>query len=355
MTNNIKQWLEIDPLDTLFFRGSEPMMAGENHEVRTVFPPMPSTIVGALRAAILAQRGGLIEFLGHEGDDPALAALPLLGNAAKSGFAVAGPLIEAEISDDAQEIFLPAPAHWFGEENKTKDAMSVCVAKAGLSEAETLGLAGSSPFPLLFESPQTTAMKNLHGFWANPAAFAAVNHVDCPIPLVDDLRKVQAGNSVLLRPDALFGREPRTGIALDLAPRRVKKGHLYSTTHVRLMAGARLLVGLSSGLAPSHLDSEGLLQLGGEQRLSRYRLRQEKVALPIPATDWAMALAPVEFGALRQAGLLDRPRASGPLLRMAGWDMKTRFHKPTMAFLPMGTVIKTGDAAAALPFGFIAI
>jgi CRISPR-associated protein Cmr3 len=356
MGNDIKQWIEIDPLDTLFFRGSEPMVAGQNHEVRSVFPPMPSTILGALRTAILAQRGvSLAAFLQHEESSPVVQSLPLLGSAEKSGFTVAGPLIEAEIAGGARETFLPSPAHWFGEANKTKDIMSVCMAKAGLDEAATIGLASGSPFPLLVEAPQSTAMKNLYGFWANAAAFTAVAKGDCQLDIVDDIRMLRAGKPALLQPDALFGREQRTGIALDLASRQVRKGHLYTSTHVRLVSGARLLVALSAELAPSHIDTEGLLQLGGEQRLARYRLRQGKVSLPVTATGWAMTLAPMEFGALRQAGLLDRPRASGPLLRMAGWDMKTNFHKPTMAYLPMGTVIKPGEVALSLPFGLIAI
>ena len=356
MATDIRQWIEINPLDTLFFRGSEPMVAGQSHEVQTVFPPMPSTIMGALRTAILAQRGvDLATFLRHKGDGPAVANLPLLGTVESPGFSVAGPLIEAEIVGDKTETFLPVPAHWFGETGEGGDEIRVCAAKICLKEAATLGLAGGSPSPLLIESPPTTVLKNLHGFWANNEAFAAVAKGVCLLAVVDDLKKLGAGKPFLLRPAALFDREPRTGIALDFGARRVRKGHLYASTHVRLSLGVRLIVGLSVELIPSHLDTDGLLQLGGEQRLVRYFLRQEKVSLPTSATGWAMALSPVEFDTLRQVGLLDRPRASGPLLRLAGWDMKTSFHKPTMAYLPMGSVVERGKAGDRLPFGFIDI
>ena len=50
-------WIEIDPLDTLFFGGTESMVAGENHEADTMFPPMPATLTGAVRSAILGQKG----------------------------------------------------------------------------------------------------------------------------------------------------------------------------------------------------------------------------------------------------------------------------------------------------------
>jgi hypothetical protein len=35
--------------------------------------------------------------------------------------------------------------------------------------------------------------------------------------------------------------------------------------------------------------------------------------------------------------------------------MKKQFHKPTVAYLPIGTVIEPGDVSDSLPFGFIAI
>jgi CRISPR-associated protein Cmr3 len=229
------------------------------------------------------------------------------------------------------------------------------VAKPCLPEADEIGLLSGSSLPLLVESPASSALKNLYGFWANAVAFAAVNQGVSSLTLFDDFKRVQAGKPILLRPEALFGQEQRTGIALDSTPRRVRKGHLYSSTHVRIVAGVRLLVGLSADVVPSYLDPEGILQLGGEQRLVHYKHRQKLVPLPAPMTGWAMALSPIEFGSLRMIGLLDRPRASGTLLRMAGWDMKNQFHKPTLAFLPMGTVIEIGDISSGLPFGFIAI
>jgi CRISPR-associated protein Cmr3 len=352
MANEIRQWIEIDPLDTLFFRGSDPMVAGESHEVRTVFPPMPSTIMGALRTAILAQRGvDLNAFLRHGGGSD----LPHLGSAGKPGFAVVGPLIEATLGDGKGETFFPTPAHWFGEKDESKDTIGVCVAKHGLSEASDLGLTGGGPAPLLVEAPRTTSMKSLHGYWANAVTFDRVAKGKRLLPIIDTLGEACAGASALLRPDTLFGQEQRTGLALDIGARRAVKGHLYTATHVRLADGVRLLIGLSDDLVPTHIDAEGVMQLGGEQRLVRYRLRQKKVTLPASTTGWAMALAPATFASLRQAGLGDTPRASGALLRMAGWDMKINFHKPSMAYLPMGSVIKIEDASTAIPFGFIAI
>lgn len=46
---------EIIPLDTLFFRGSTPMEAGQNVAV-SMFPPPVSVIEGSFRTAFLLQK-----------------------------------------------------------------------------------------------------------------------------------------------------------------------------------------------------------------------------------------------------------------------------------------------------------
>ena len=50
-------WYKFNPVDTLFFRGAEPMIMGENHTVSHVFPPPAHTLSGALRTAVLIQNG----------------------------------------------------------------------------------------------------------------------------------------------------------------------------------------------------------------------------------------------------------------------------------------------------------
>ncbi|HEC25711.1 MAG TPA: hypothetical protein ENI54_06865, partial [bacterium] len=61
--------VEIDALDTLFFRDGKPFTMAENRWADTVFPPFPSVIYGALRSAYFANH---IEELGKAktDDDP---------------------------------------------------------------------------------------------------------------------------------------------------------------------------------------------------------------------------------------------------------------------------------------------
>lgn len=351
----IRQWIEIDPLDTLFFKSSEPMVAGQNHEVKTVFPPMPTTLMGAIRTAILLQRDVLSEFL-QTGAPP--EAHPILGAPESPGFEVTGPLFAWGEKKTDHEFFFPAPALWFGNVKKAEDGEAVVI-RAGRTvekESQKLGLKGSVATPVWRNDGNEADVKPLTGFWANPAAFSAVADGKSEIILKTELTHLKPRTPYILPLSAFHQTEERVGIALDAEAgnRRVRPGHLYSTTHVRLTPGVRLWVGISETAAPDHLDPVGTFPLGGEQRLVRYQARTDEVSPPAEAkTPWAMSLAPIPCSRLEVWGWAEWPRVSGPLIRMGGWDMKKGFHKPMTAFYPAGTTIRVGDAE--LPFGFIRI
>lgn len=139
---------------------------------------------------------------------------------------------------------------------------------------------------------------------------------------------------------------------MEIGSRKAEKGHIYSSTHVRLPSSVSMIVGLSAKLVDSHLDGSGVLSLGGEQRQALYHVIEDAPAIPNSKSSVIMSLAPFPFDDLQTYGWLDHPRASGPILSMGGWDMKDSFHKPCCAYLPAGTVIfdlKQADT----PFGFI--
>ncbi|MEW6750604.1 MAG: type III-B CRISPR module-associated Cmr3 family protein [Candidatus Latescibacterota bacterium] len=355
MTAIIEQWLRIEPLDTLFFKGAEPMIAGVNHEVGTIFPPMPQTLVGAIRGAILGQRridpqafmaGTAAEARQH----------PLLGTPEAAGFRVLGPLFEVEQPAGGSVLLCPAPAHWLADLDATRpgEPLRIQTARPMAAAVAALGLASSTSEPLLVPEPASDRLRSLAGWWANPAAFAAVGADGADVPFLGRVDDLTAGPAILPLA-ALAVRETRVGIALTPGLRRVRQGHLYGTTHVRLCKGVRLVAGLSARLAPVTLDRHGILQLGGEQRVASYQcLDQDAFRLPAGAGGWAVALMPVPWRELASSALAGLPRASGPLLRMGGWDMKERFHKPTTAYLPAGTAIRR-IGGEAVPFGFIGI
>ncbi len=356
--SGVKQWLWLDPLDTLFFRGAEPMIAGEDHEVRSVFPPLPETLVGALRTAVLFQRRlKPRDFTRDGGPSPEiLEKFPLLGTPDQPGFQVLGPLLWYAGENHASAWFFPAPAHCYGElEGELEHGQEVHMQTAGPldAEARALGLCGSTPEPLWVKQPMGRELKSLSGYWLNLAALETCQRgvgVLCHLKTLD--RDYDPTLPALLSPEALYVFEERVGIALEAAIRRVRRGHLYSATQVRLKPGVSLAVGLDQELAPGQLNSQGLLVLGGEGRQARYSVLEDGPSWPAGESFWVMSLSPFPFSNLEEWNWQSQPRCSGPLVRRGGWDLKKGFHKPMRAYLPAGTVIQI-DKKQTLPFGFI--
>ncbi|MGD9976196.1 MAG: type III-B CRISPR module-associated Cmr3 family protein [Desulfatirhabdiaceae bacterium] len=352
----IKQWIKIDPLDTVFFKGSEPMVAGQNHEVRSVFPPMPSTIIGAIRTAILSQRKIDIDQYVRETDRNSTieTRYPLLGTPEIPGFKLVGPLLHAITKRGKSELFYPSPAHWFADEKKMKNgnAVSVAAAKQISEHIAQLGITGSVLQPAWVMRPENGDLKSLSGYWINAPAFQAMKSGKGQLVFCDTVKNVIPENPVILKLDAFVINENRIGIALETGTRRVKEGHLYSSTQMRLNTGVQMIVGFSAELIPSHLDPVGVLQLGGELRISAYHLQSENIPDVFSTGQWAMNLS--AFPVKDLDSMAECCRVSGPLTRMGGWDMKKGFHKPMQAYMPAGSVIKM-DQITNLPFGFIRI
>ncbi len=337
-------WIAIDPIDTLFFRGAESMEAGENHEVDTMFPPMPTTIAGAIRTAIMSQQEITpASFLA----DPAKwqDKYPFLGTPDEAGFTLTGPLFL--VADNI--LLLPVPAHWYAANlpvGTIEERGAYEVQAAAVMSTPPLGLCGSVADPFWLNNPAGEDMQPLSGYWATLDAFSAMRNGKGSLVFHHKPGEIKNGEAAVLAGNALFDREERVGIALT-PERTVKEGHLYSAVHIRLRSGVQLVVGINSAHQVP-IVAEGILQLGGEQRVCRYRMQPE-IKLPKQQTGgMLLALSPLEIAKLPPE-IASSPRASGKLMRIGGWDMARNFHKPMSAWLPAGTVISVKDMAADLP------
>jgi len=322
---NNTTWIIIDPVDTLFFRGAESMVAGENHEVDTLFPPIPQTIIGAVRTAVMGQQSiaPAVYFAAPE-------KFPFLGPPDQPGFSLVGPLFLA----NGETILLPAPANWHTDLSDEL-APKLEVRSAAPLEENTLGLKGSNGSPFWVRKPQHDNLKSLGGWWTTAKTLQSMAAGQTTIPVVTDISRLSAGGAALLPPSALYDREERLGIALT-SHRTAKDGHLYTTVHIRLRSGVELAAKIVSKHEVPLADA-GVLQLGGEQRLCRYRLSQEFDFPAVQGNGLVMSLSPMRLADLPET-LASAPRASGKIFRVGGWDMKEGFHKPMRAWLPSGTV-----------------
>ena len=322
-------WISIDPVDTLFFRGAESMVAGENHEVDTMFPPMPTTIVGAIRTAILCQNKIDPGFMKNE--EAVIEGYPILGSKKEPGFDLIGPLLA--IGD---AVLLPAPAHWFAEkkpeESHEWQQEYLVQAANPLPSDLPLAMAGSTARPFWISKPVAPDMEPLSGWWVTASCFETVRK-EQKVYFTDKASDVKSDKPCVLPPTAFFAREERLGIALT-SERAAKEGHLYTTVHVRLTEGVRVVVGVNTE-HKLQLAATGILQLGGEQRICQYQVA-DAMEMPAMASDILMSLSPVAINDLPEKIRLC-PRASGKIFRVGGWDMAKEFHKPMTAWLPAGT------------------
>ena len=333
-------WIEIDPLDTLFFRGTESMVAGENHEADTMFPPMPATLTGAIRTALLGQKKlAPTDYL--KNPEKWSDQYPLLGLPEKPGFTVIGPLFRI-----GKTTIYPVPAHWMAEmDDNAVDGDSVRLQAGQPVTNQGLGLVGSVSNPFWISKPVSSEMKSLTGYWVTAHAFKEMASGSGTLTLRKKYADLKEKEATLIAIHDLFQREERVGIALT-RQRTAKEGHLYASVHVRIQPEVRLLVGLQSSHAFS-LDRKGILQLGGEQRMCAYMLANAP-KLPVKSNGKLLfALSPIP--AELPETVRNQPRSSGNLLRIGGWDMKKKFHKPLCAWLPAGTVILNNETGAAVP------
>lgn len=307
-------WYQLTPIDTLFFRGAEPLEAGQPSR-DTLFPPPVSVIQGALRTAVLKQRGvAFADYKANRCPPDVLESIGICGQPAP--FQVTAILLARR-----ETIYVPWPASWFVEkEQLPKGACPTLIGRTILratppeSAAASLRLHSSAGAKL----PMVRAVdaEQLAGHWLR---------LDClrtpPVTIaVDDL----------LAPGEFYDLEPRAGIAID-GKRKVERGKIYSAAHIRLRQDVTLVVGIDIDIG---LADQGFITLGGEQRMCGYARRQVP-NLPEKSASMFVTLAPVEL----TAEMLPVVFAASKPVTLAGWDLAKGFHKATTTWLPAGTVL----------------
>ncbi|MDY6822370.1 MAG: type III-B CRISPR module-associated Cmr3 family protein [Thermodesulfobacteriota bacterium] len=300
-------WYKFDPVDTLFFKGAEPMVMGENHTTSHLFPPMPQTIAGALRTAVLVQKQ--IDFSDYARGEVSADILEAVGMAGSPApFSVTGPLFMA-----GEEIFAPAPYHWFTEKEtmeKNSHPQPVMVYKGKPVTTSLL----KTPFsPVYWATGDQGELVSLGGTWIR-------------------LHDLLAGNEMVELKQAadLFTLEERTGIALH-QNRKVREGHLYTFNHIRLRNNVSMIFGADQDLP---LADSGVLKLGGEQRFGQYCKFSPSVDWPSDDNGLFVSLSAIEGSEEAEATLI----ATGKILYIGGWDMHKGFHKHMKGYFPPGTV-----------------
>lgn len=279
MSDTTWRSLQFIPDDVLFFRDGRPSAAGADHYLRSLFPPNPVTVYGAVRAALLAQAGLSTTGLKQEswrrlGDDLRTE----LGEWGGFGtLAMRGPWLVRQTAH-GEEVLLPAPA----------DLGLILEPKAeSASDAET--------------EPETRIRRVLRyrfhderdakTSWSHPLALAHPAVYDESREAWDDWRGEEDGgepvgpagwyltaegmsawardktpsSECFVRASDLWLAEPRTGVGLEEKRRMAEAGKLYSFGHIRL----RKRVGIGFEVRSKGLQPGVHVRLGGEGKTAR--------------------------------------------------------------------------------------
>lgn len=251
------------PDDVLFFRDGKPSTRGEDHHLRSIFPPHPSTLYGALRTRRLTDENVALRGL----DEVRWRGLPQplrdeLGEWGGFGaLEVRGPwLVRGE------EILLPAPVDLVVTQAAAGDG------EPGLRVERVARLllpgepaAGGSSHPLApmrpYERrdgrwvewqvpPEAREPRPANGWYLRPAGLAAWRRGAVPEP--DDF----------VHADDLWAIESRVGLGLQAEERRGEDGQLYTFGYVRLQRG----VAIGFEARNTALEPSGPVVLGGDGR-----------------------------------------------------------------------------------------
>ncbi len=233
---NGSTWYALEPLDTLFLRNGQPFNRGEGGgiQVEGSFPPSPTTLVGALRAAMARAQG----WGGHGPWPPEVRGL---GNGADLGGLRFGP----PVLEKDGEVYFPAPAHLMPVKQRHKLEGTVRFLTPGAQLHTDRGELRLPVAPQL--TPDEKALEPGDYFVSASSLQALLEG-----------RTIKWGELVHRR--AFWVTEPRVGI--QRTNRVTQENALYETRHVRLQKGVRLLVEVEN--APCAPLSP--LPLGGESR-----------------------------------------------------------------------------------------
>ena len=326
--------VQFEPVDTWFFRDGTPFSAGNapQSNIASLFPPHPTSMAGALRAALALNKGWRgrgrwpQEFHDVLGNGPAdLGALSLEGPF----------LLQCECP------LFRAPRHLLGSRSSIGWNPSALLRPG---PAVLCDLGASVRLPEISGTNGGYAdLKTGDKEWLTQVGMNAV------------LRGKLPSKADVVPSSSLWATETRIGLEIDSGTRTAKEGMLYSAQHTRphygLSLGARI-----AGLPQNWMPPFGrLVPLGGESRLAECREWNADPTLDVPWPAIAsservmlIALTPLlldeavyrgqspleDVGDIRVvSACFDRPQ------RIGGWNSLERGPLPLQSALPPGSVL----------------
>lgn len=257
--------IELQPVDTLFFRDARPMQAGAGSGGHGAHWPLPTVMHEALRTALLRLSGtlpsGKTKSVRYR--TPAGTKLRTFATREFESLRTIGPFPLR-----SGMLFFPAPA------DLITDSAGRPAILSPISSAS-----GQSNLPASWLKPvasRVRAGKTPRWEWISKASLH---------------RYLESAESMEAPEQAeLFDSEHRIGIALDNRTRAAAEGKLYAAEHLRLRAGVTLWMAASLSKRDTAANSVNAidrlmgecLTLGGESRMCRVLPAREDLLTQLP-------------------------------------------------------------------------
>jgi CRISPR-associated protein Cmr3 len=326
MDFNGRLWM-FKALDTFFFRDASPYNAGEGGQTgaRSMFPPLMSTLQGAVRIVLAAQRGWAPEQpekwpaeLGTPGD---LGQVELRGPYLFKG----------------EKLLFPMPLHVLHKEDPAGGEGAYTRLQPGEVVECDLGRA-RLPVPRNI----LTGAKPLEDAWLDVEGLSAILNGGLP------------GGEHVYRAGDLWWEENRVGIERDRKSRTATEKMLYSCVHVRPHKDLTLAVPVGGVPEDWHPGDTRVVRLGGEGRYARVEVSRRDVQLP-PAPEIKPAGGVVRFTVtlITPGRYVDTEKVIrhgppyipgecvsaciGKLQAVGGWDSEHCRSRPAEPVIPVGS------------------
>lgn len=342
------QTFSFKPVDTWFFKQALPHNSLAAQELKSLFPPSPRTLIGALRTAI-GEQAGVNWPAFRQGNMPQIERLigdksqPLPPRAEFSG-----PWIVK-----GGKRYYPAPLHWLGKRteqgyqlNRLMPTVQAIQCDIGCVRLPASAIPESGAKPL----------------------------EDCYVD-VDTLTKMSTSldfhlavpSRAILTASDLFCEEPRLGIARNDTTHKAENGMLYQTRHLRLKEDVWLELDCCDDWQVTQFE-QGMITLGGEARPCHisHCAKSDTAVIPAPSGSASKRIAvtlltPAHFtkssapwlpesfrpdnesnpnhwsGELKGIGLKLISAVLGKTHREGGWDIAEHRARAVESFVPAGS------------------
>ncbi|HWP39772.1 MAG TPA: type III-B CRISPR module-associated protein Cmr3 [Tepidisphaeraceae bacterium] len=337
----------LEPLDVLFFRDGRPFMAGTEHMVSGL--PLPQTLAGAIRTALLRAAGCDFRRFGDAQKNGAAFADAVQQSCEQAHHwigevIVRGPwLARRRNGTESVEVLVPVPATLHREKHDRDQLHRLLPLKEGQ-------LPGWNP---------SDYQRALRPLWLRhlPATEPASGYLTRN-GLEQFLRAEQVDARYIVTPEALFALDHRTGIGINSERLVAEESQIFGRGFLALNPGFRegkrdesltvflyAEVAMPTGGCLELFDGIKTLPLGGEGRhvlvhrvapfswpVVKPNDRQKPLVLLTTPCAFEAGWKPRAF-----SGLLVSAAVPGSLA-YSGWDLARGGPKPTRFAVPAGSV-----------------